>query len=146
VIWFPSLQPYRDFLFATAGQSKKRAQKQKAHVDQHFWHVGFGISLCTEVLGPQQPQARNVQLATATAVAATTQRLARHFHFHKRVRAAVRGVNGDCAREKPILANNNLDAGSGEWLRRTEILRAASRSRPAAGFAGKAAAGLPHPK
>jgi hypothetical protein len=42
--------------------------------------VGFGISLFTAVLGPQQPQARNVMFATATAVAATTHGLASHSH------------------------------------------------------------------
>jgi hypothetical protein len=74
--------------------------------------VGFGISLFTAVLGPQQPQARNVELATATAVAATTQGLVGHFHYLKRVRGAVRTVNADSAREKYILANSYLDAGA----------------------------------
>jgi hypothetical protein len=50
---------------------------------QVFWHVGFEISFCTEVLGPQQPQARNVVFATATAVAATTHGLASHSHHFK---------------------------------------------------------------
>jgi hypothetical protein len=45
--------------------------------------VGFGISLFTAVLGPQQPQARNVELATATAIAATTHGLATHLHHLK---------------------------------------------------------------
>jgi len=61
--------------------SERFVEKQKAHVDQYFWHVGFGISLFSAVLGPQQPQARNVCFATATAVAAaTTHGLAGHSH------------------------------------------------------------------
>jgi len=55
-------------------------RKSKKPTFQIFWHVGFGISLCTEDLSPQQPQARNVVFATATAVAATTHGLASHSH------------------------------------------------------------------
>jgi hypothetical protein len=58
-------------------------RKNKKPTFQIFWHVGFGISLCTDVLGPQQPQARNVVFATATAVAATTHGLASHSHHFK---------------------------------------------------------------
>jgi hypothetical protein len=54
--------------------------KTKSPRNQVFWHVGFGISLFTAVLGPQQPQARNVVFATATAAAATTHGLASHSH------------------------------------------------------------------
>jgi len=67
--------------------------KSKKPTFQVFWHVGFGISFCTEVLGPQQPQARNVMFATATAAAATTHGLASHFHYLKRVRGIAYGVN-----------------------------------------------------
>jgi hypothetical protein len=74
--------------------SQKSPAKTKSPRIQVFWHVGFGISFCTEVLDPQQPQARNVLFATATAAAATTHSLARHFlHYLKRVRGIVRGVN-----------------------------------------------------
>jgi hypothetical protein len=56
------------------------SRKAKSPRSQIFWHVGFGISLLAAVLGPQQPQARTVELATATAVAATTHGLASHLH------------------------------------------------------------------
>jgi hypothetical protein len=59
------------------------AAKTKKPTFQIFWHVGFGISFCTEDLGPQQPQARNVVFATATAVAATTHGLASHSHHFR---------------------------------------------------------------
>jgi hypothetical protein len=55
--------------------------------------VGFGISLLAAVLGPRQPQARNVVLATATAVAATTHGLARHFHYQQRIPLRNKTVN-----------------------------------------------------
>jgi hypothetical protein len=60
-----------------------RPEKQKAHVSRFSGNVGFGISFCTEVLVPQQPQARNVMFATATAVAATTHGLASHSHHFR---------------------------------------------------------------
>jgi len=59
---------------------EKTFVKTKSPRDQVFWHVGFGISFCTELLVPQQPQARNVVLPTATAAAATTHGLASHSH------------------------------------------------------------------
>jgi hypothetical protein len=67
--------------------------KTKSPRDQIFWHVGFGISLLAAVLGPRQPQARNVELATATAAAATTHDLAKHFHYQERVRLRNKTVN-----------------------------------------------------
>src|SRR5205823_14091523 len=67
----------------TGGSAKKDQTKTKSPRGQIFWHVGFGISLFTAVLSPQQPQARNVVFATATAVAATTHHLARHVHQFK---------------------------------------------------------------
>src|SRR5437762_11466569 len=73
--------------------SKNAAQKQKSPRIQIFWHVGFGISLFTAVLGPQQPQARNVVFATATEVAATTHSLATHLHQTISVRGITRSVN-----------------------------------------------------
>jgi hypothetical protein len=91
-------------------------------VDQYFWHVGFGISLFSAVLGPQQPQARNVCFATATAVAAaTTHGLAGHSHYVSRVRGVAGRVNAVCARKKMMLANNNLDAGAGGVVMRWKI-------------------------
>jgi hypothetical protein len=63
----------------------KHLAKTKSPRDQYFWHVGFVISLLAAVLGPRQPQARNVDLPTATAAAATTHGLARHFHYQERV-------------------------------------------------------------
>jgi hypothetical protein len=72
---------------------KNTREKTKSPRNQIFWHVGFGISLFSAVLGPQQPQARNVGLATATAAAATTHDLARNLHQAIRVRGNVHGVN-----------------------------------------------------
>jgi hypothetical protein len=65
---------------ATISLAQKTLVKTKSPRVQVFWHVGFGISFYTEVLGPQQPQARNVMFATATAIAATTHGLASHWH------------------------------------------------------------------
>jgi hypothetical protein len=97
-------------------------EKEKAHVNQHFWHVGFGISLFSAVLGPQQPQARNVCFATATALAAaTTHGLAGHSHYVRRVRGVANRVNAVCARKKVILASDNLDAGAGRVVMRRKI-------------------------
>jgi hypothetical protein len=93
---------------------------KKAHVDQYFWHVGFAIPLSSAVLGPQQPQARNVCFATATAVAATTHGLAGHSHYIMRVRGVTRSVNAVCARKKMMLANDNLDAGMGGVVMQTK--------------------------
>jgi hypothetical protein len=76
--------------------------KIKSPRNQIFWHVGFGISLFTAVLSPQQPQARNVVFATATAVAATTHSLATHLHQNISVRGITRSVN--------IIAFRNIDA------------------------------------
>src|SRR6266404_4199684 len=75
--------------------------KTKSPRNQIFWHVGFGISLFTAVLGPQQPQARNVVFATATAVAATTHSLATHLHQNISVRGITRSVN--------IISFRNID-------------------------------------
>jgi hypothetical protein len=91
-----------------------RPEKKKAHVDQYFWHVGFGISLFSAFLDPQQPQARNVCFATATEVAATTHGLAGHSHYLKRVRGEADGVNAVCARKNMILANSIFDAWQGD--------------------------------
>jgi hypothetical protein len=82
--------------------------------------VGFAISFCTEVLDPQQPQARNVLFATATAAAAaTTHSLARHFHYLKRVRGIVRGVNTNpWDRKKLMRFSSCLDAAACEEVMR----------------------------
>jgi hypothetical protein len=81
--------------------------------------VGFAISFCTEVLDPQQPQARNVLFATATAAAATTHSLARHFHYLKRVRGIVRGVNTNPRDRKELMhSDTRLDAAACEGVMR----------------------------
>jgi hypothetical protein len=82
------------------------------------WALEF---LGSAVLGPQQPQSRNVVLPTGTALTATTHGLARKAHQLERLRGAVRGVNAECSCEKPMLANSNLDARRG-W----EVTRARS--------------------
>jgi hypothetical protein len=82
--------------------------------------VGFAISFCTEVLDPQQPQARNVLFATATAAAATTHSLARHFHYLKRVRGIVRGVNTNpWVRKELMHLSSCLDAAAWEGVMRS---------------------------
>jgi hypothetical protein len=68
-------------------------QKQKTHVAGYLWHVGFGTSRFTLVLLPQQPQARDVRLATHTAVAGTTSHLAKNDHAHPKLRDAPKCVN-----------------------------------------------------
>jgi len=100
--------------------SQKSPAKTKNPRIQVFWHVGFGISFCTEVLDPQQPQARNVLFATATAAAATTHSLARHFHYLKRVRGIVRGVNTNpCDRNELMHFSSCLDAAACEAVMRS---------------------------
>jgi hypothetical protein len=99
--------------------SQKSPAKTKSPRIQIFWHVGFGISFCTEVLDPQQPQARNVLFATATAAAATTHSLARHFHYLKRVRGIVRGVNTNpWVRKELMHLSSCLDAAAWEGVMR----------------------------
>ena len=71
------------------------------------WALGFR---CLDRLDPQQPQARNVRLPTATA-AATTHGLASHSHTWTRLRGAVRCVNAVCNGKKLMLANGLLGAG-----------------------------------
>ena len=80
--------------------------------------MGFAISFCTEVLDPQQPQARIVLFATATAAAATTHSLARHFlHDLKRVRGIVRGVNANPWDGKKLMHYSScLDAAACEGV------------------------------
>jgi hypothetical protein len=100
--------------------SQKSPAKTKSPRIQVFWHVGFGISFCTEVLDPQQPQARNVLFATATAAAATTHSLARHFHYLKRVRGIVRGVNTNPWVRKELLhLSSCLDAAAWQGVMRS---------------------------
>ena len=72
--------------------------------------MGFRIPLSRAVLSPLHPQARNVQFATATVVAATTHHLAAHSHYVKRVRGMVGSVNDVRICEKPIVTNRILDA------------------------------------
>jgi hypothetical protein len=100
--------------------SPKAPVKTKSPRIQVFWHVGFAISFCTEVLDPQQPQARNVLFATATAAAATTHSLARHFHYLKRVRGIVRGVNTNPWDRKELMHSSScLDAAACEGVMRS---------------------------
>jgi hypothetical protein len=93
------------------------AAKTKKPTFQIFWHVGFGISFCTEDLGPQQPQARNVVFATATAVAATTHGLASHSHQLKEYVGCLAVSMPSLQAKTPIHTNRYLDAAT--WLRGT---------------------------
>jgi len=91
-----------------------RPEKQKAHVSRFSGNVGFGISFCTEVLGPQQPQARNVMFATATAVAATTHGLASHSHQLKEYVGWLTVSMPSLQAKTLIQTNKYLDAAT--WL------------------------------
>jgi hypothetical protein len=91
---------------------EKTLVKTKSPRVQVFWHVGFGISFCTEVLGPQQPQARNVMFATATAVAATTHGLASHSHYSKDYVGWFTVSMPSLPAKTPIQISKYLDAGT----------------------------------
>src|SRR5258705_247642 len=73
--------------------ARKMALKTKNPRCLNLWHVGFGTSNLSS-LRPLQPQARDGCLATHTAVARTTNRLARKVHAFPRIRDTRQPVNG----------------------------------------------------
>src|SRR5882724_10249947 len=74
--------------------ARKMALKTKDPRCLNLWHVGFGTSNLSS-LRPLQPQARDGCLATHTAVARTTNRLARKVHTSPKIRDTRQRVNGD---------------------------------------------------
>src|SRR5256885_14618525 len=73
--------------------ARKMALKTKNPRCLNLWHVGFGTSNLSS-LRPLQPQARDGCLATHTAVARTTNRLAREVHAFPKIRDTRQRVNG----------------------------------------------------
>src|SRR5262249_14311017 len=112
--------------------------KTKSPRGPGFLARGLRNSFVRAGLVPQQPQARNVWFATATAVAAATTRdLASHSHYAKRVRGIAHGVNDVQVCEKAIVANHKLDVRSALTVTRSSQ----SRSRTTTTETGSAGDG-----